>query len=299
MRHCYATVMGSEVHYVEYLPSSSGSPKSTIVMVHGLARTSHDFHFVASFLCKSLDARVICPDVLGRGFSAWSSDPENQYNPVYYAVHLAALLQQLGVDSCTLFGTSMGGLIAILGVGAKTPLAPLVRRVILNDIGPFVPPSAIQRIMTYMVAPPQGRRVSDLIKATADSLRLFGYDLSDEERFELLAPCIRRLPDGQVTLHFDPAILKGFKAPPPGTPDLWYFYEQIGLPILILRGEDSDVLLQETADEMITRKKQRNDAGDDAVTGTAQLIVIPRCGHAPSFSTENDCVLLLPFLNSN
>lgn len=282
MRSNYITVLDREVHYTEFGENDPARP--VVVMVHGFVRTCRDFDHLASFCATHLKARVICPDVIGRGLSQWSANPEAEYNPIFYGQVIAEMLRQLNVVKCIWFGTSMGGLIAMLGIAIGGPLSTMIEKLILNDVGPFVPPAALGRIMTYVVNPPVAQTVSELMSAMEETYRSFGYDLTGEQKHKLIEPCIRRLADGRVTVHWDPAILKGLKPPPPGTPDMWFFYDLIKCPTLVVRGEDSDVLLEETSQEMLTRGPKPT------------RIVIPRCGHAPVFMNDSDCEKLLDFL---
>ena len=115
-----------------------------MVCVHGLTRNGRDFDHLAAVL--SADARVICPDIVGRGRSDRLADPEHYALPTYIA-HMIQLIERLGLDQVDWVGTSMGGLI---GMGVAVADAAKIRRLVLNDVGPFLPKAALERINTYL-----------------------------------------------------------------------------------------------------------------------------------------------------
>ncbi|CUG91858.1 Hypothetical protein, putative [Bodo saltans] len=282
MRSCYTTILDREIHYTEFGDKSSA--KFHVVMIHGFVRTCRDFDVVAEYIARHGDAYVVCPDMIGRGLSQWSPNPEGEYNPVFYATLISELLGQLGVERAHYVGTSMGGLIGIIALGFGLPLAAKIDKFVLNDVGPHVNPASLQRIMTYVLAPPVVKRASEMLTATADTYRGFGYNLTQDQVWSLLQPCIRRQEDGTLTTHWDPAIPKGLKPPPPGTPDMWSLYDKITRPTLVVRGEDSDVLLAETLSEMLTRGPK------------PKSITISNAAHAPVLIDEADSKALLSFL---
>ena len=118
-----------------------------LVCVHGLTRTGRDFDALARALCG--DYRVVCPDVAGRGRSDWLADPHGYVLP-QYAADMVTLIARLNVEQVDWFGTSMGGLIGMALAGL--PKSP-VRKLLLNDVGPRVAPSAIERIGAYLGLP--------------------------------------------------------------------------------------------------------------------------------------------------
>src|SRR5918996_4658678 len=122
-----------------------GAPDAarTVVCVHGLTRNGRDFDHLAAVL--SAEARVICPDIIGRGRSDRLADPEQYALPTYIA-HMIQLIERLGLAEVDWVGTSMGGLI---GMGVAVARAAKIHPPVLNDICPFLPQAAPQRINTY------------------------------------------------------------------------------------------------------------------------------------------------------
>jgi pimeloyl-ACP methyl ester carboxylesterase len=132
-----------EMAYVEH-----GRLESPVVVcVHGLTRQGRDFDRLAAHLAAEF--RVICPDLPGRGRSDWLSDP-NLYQPQTYVMALSHLLAAVG-EPVRWVGTSLGGICGMLL--AAQPGTPITRMV-LNDIGPFIPAAALARIRDYMLPPP-------------------------------------------------------------------------------------------------------------------------------------------------
>ncbi len=126
-----------------YVAWGDGEAASNVVCVHGLTRNGRDFDDLASRLAEN--RRVVCPDVVGRGVSDWLPDPA-QYQTPQYVSDMAALIARMDVGWVDWVGTSMGGLIGMaLASQAGTP----IRRLVLNDVGPFIPKSALERIAEY------------------------------------------------------------------------------------------------------------------------------------------------------
>ncbi|MGI9434490.1 MAG: alpha/beta fold hydrolase, partial [Geminicoccaceae bacterium] len=123
-----------------------GNPQAsrTVICVHGLTRNGRDFDALAKALAA--DMRVVCPDVVGRGRSEWLDDP-SAYGVPTYAGHILELIQHLGVPSVGWIGTSMGGLI---GMAVAAMEASPIDRLVLNDVGPFIPKASLERIGTYL-----------------------------------------------------------------------------------------------------------------------------------------------------
>ena len=235
-----------------------------IICVHGLTRNGRDFDALARALADK--AFVVCPDVVGRGQSDWLDDPKDYAVPTY-AGHMLQLIKHLGVSEVDWIGTSMGGLI---GMGVAAMEDNPIRRLVLNDVGPFIPKSAIERIGTYLGL----ELVFDNRAALEAHLRQihapFG-PLSDEQWAHLAEHSTKQRADGKVVLGYDPKIAEPFKtADPVEDLDLWPLFENIRCPTLVLRGGDSDLLLEETA-------RQMTETGP-----MADLVTIDGVGHAPA-----------------
>jgi pimeloyl-ACP methyl ester carboxylesterase len=275
MKSSYLICEGRELHYVEW-----GEGPETVVAWHGLARTGRDMDDIAAHLARRY--RVICPDTLGRGLSQWSPQPEREYCLDFYARLALSLLDQLGIKQCHWLGTSMGGALGIrLAAGA---LKGRIRRLVLNDIGPQLGATAVERIRTYAGSPPQFERVSELEQYFRTIYRPFGW-LSDEQWRRLAETSTRRTADGHVAPHYDPKMVLQFEHYPADY-DQWDAYDAIDIPVLCLRGESSDLLLPETAEAMRSR-------GPRSV-----VVTIPGCGHAPALNVPDQFGLVERFLSA-
>ncbi len=231
------------MHYLEW--GDSGNDK-VLICVHGLTRNARDFDFIAQALAD--DYRIICPDVPGRGGSDWLAD-ESEYSYPLYIKCMTMLIERLGVSTVDWLGTSMGGLIGIFL--AEQPQSP-IGRMLLNDIGPFLPAQAIQRIGNYVGADPRFQSLGELDQYLREVHASFG-NLSDSQWRHLAKHSSRVLADGSYALHYDPAIGSVFKGDPVKPLEIWECWDAIRCPVAVFRGETSDVLLPETAEEMKIR----------------------------------------------
>ncbi len=248
------------IHYTEW--GDPANPR-VLVCVHGLTRTGRDFDDLA----RALEARyrVLCPDVAGRGQSDWLSY-KTDYGYPLYASDMAALIARSGAESVDWVGTSMGGLIGMML--AAYPGSP-IRRLVVNDVGPFIPRAAIARIAAYVGQPVRFPDLATLEAYLRQIAAPFG-PLSDEQWRHLAVHNARRLEDGQYTFAYDPGIAEGFRALEDTDVDLWPVWDAIRCPVLLLRGEHSDVLRREDAELM----EQRGPG--------ARLVQFKGIGHAPA-----------------
>ena len=254
------------IAYVEW-----GDPRSDRVAVclHGLSRQGRDFDVLASALAE-LGWRVICPDLVGRGRSDWLRDPDG-YTMPQYAMDLAAVIARLGVASVDWIGTSLGGLIGIVLAAQK---ASPIRRLVINDIGPFLPWQALHRLANAVRdAPRTFASIEAATKHYRKVLAPFGH-LSDNEWRHLVRHSIAPAEGGTWRLRFDPGIIAAFR---PGwffNLTLWNDWDTIRCPTLVLRGAESDLLLPATAREMTRRGPK------------ATVVEVLGCGHAPALMDE-------------
>jgi pimeloyl-ACP methyl ester carboxylesterase len=270
----YLVCADREIHVSEW----GAGHGEVLVAWHGLARTGRDMDHIAEHLASRY--RVICPDTLGRGLSQWSPDPASEYCLAFYETLAVSLLDQLGITQCHWLGTSMGGAIGLHA--AAGPLRGRVRRLVLNDIGPQLADAAVARIRSYAGSPPAFATMVELEQYFRTIYKPYGW-LSDDMWRLLTETSVRRLPDGLVTPHYDPAMAQQFIHHPDDYLQ-WEAWDSLALPVLCLRGETSDLLLAETADAM----RQR---GPRAV-----VVTIPGCGHAPALNTPEQFALIERFL---
>ena len=272
----YVTVLGREIHYMEW-----GDPQApALLAAHGLARTGRDMDELAAWFCDRY--RVICPDTIGRGLSQWSADPDSEYSLDFYVRHVTALLDALGIDQVAWVGTSMGGAIGIAAAAGE--LRGRMTHLVLNDNAPQLAAEAIARIRAYAGNPAAFDRISELEQYFRTVYKPYGW-LSDASWRRLAETSARRLPDGRFTPHYDPQIVRQFHRERDDYL-LWNEYDSLTLPVLCLRGAESDLVLPETAAAMQLRGPR------------AQVVEIPGCGHAPALNTPEQLAVIEKFLGA-
>lgn len=247
-----------------------------VVCVHGLTRNARDFDALAANLAGMV--RVACPDVVGRGRSDWLRNPDLYGYPQYIA-DCTALIAALGVAEVDWVGTSMGGLIGMLM--ASLPGSP-IRRLVLNDVGPFIPQASLERIGSYVGADPVFASVAELEQDMRRTYAAFG-DLGEAGWGHLARHSARQRPDGTFGYAYDPGIGKAFRTQPVGDVDLWAVWDSIGCEVLVIRGAQSDLLLPDTARRMAARPRTR-------------LVEIADVGHAPALLDPAQVGLVREFL---
>lgn len=227
------------------------SPAVPVVCLAGLTRTSRDFHELAVRL--STDAahprRVVAFDYRGRGRSSDDRNVDN-YNPLTEMTDVADGMSALGVTRAVIVGTSRGGIIAMLmGVARPAMLAGLV----LNDIGPAIEARGLARIKTYVGRMPAPDTWDD---AVALMRRLHGAQFTalSHRDWEAWTRLSWRDENGRPAGDYDPALaetLDGIEFDKP-MPSLWNEFRALpsGLPLLVIRGENSDLLTAATVTAM-------------------------------------------------
>lgn len=263
-------------HRVAYVEWGAEDAPRTVVCVHGLTRNGRDFDRLAAALSQHW--RVACPDMVGRGRSDWLADPAGYGYPQYLA-DMTALIARLNVGSVDWVGTSMGGIIGMMM--AAQPKSP-IRRLVVNDVGPFIPKAALQRIAAYVGLDPRFDSVGELEAYLRKVHEPFG-PLSDPDWRHLALQGYRRLEDGRFALAYDPGIAVAFNT---GIQDveLWSVWDAISCPVLVLRGGRSDLLLAETATEMTRRGPK------------ATLVEFPEAGHAPGLMSAEQIAVVRDWL---
>lgn len=263
-------------HRVVYHEWGSQQNQRVLVCVHGLARNSRDFDELAQVLSRTY--RVVCPDIVGRGKSDWL--PAGcRYEIGQYVSDMVALLARLNVDKVDWLGTSMGGIIGM--VLAAQPNTP-IRRLVLNDIGAFVPKQALQRIGQYVGAAQQFANIEALEAQLRANYPAFA-GLSDRQWRLLALHGSRTLEDGALALHYDPLIGIHTREAADNDVDLWPLWRAIRAPQLLLWGEESDVLQADTA----------------AAMDQNPLLTLSRwsgIGHAPSLMEEAQIQIVAEWL---
>jgi pimeloyl-ACP methyl ester carboxylesterase len=266
------------VAYVDWGPLVSPNP---VVCVHGLTRQGRDFDYLAARLAAA-GRRTVCPDLAGRGRSGRLSNPE-QYALPQYCADINALIAHLGVDSIDWVGTSLGGLIGmVLASFAGTP----IRRLVVNDIGPYLPWAGLARIGQYISEMPAGfRNLDDAEAYMRTVLAPFG-SLANEHWLHITRHSVEWQPaQERYVMLCDPGIARAFRNPWQYSLDLWQYWEAIEVPILVLRGTRSDLLPADLAAKMGQRNKR------------ARIHEFEGVGHAPPLMTPDQIDVVASFLS--
>jgi pimeloyl-ACP methyl ester carboxylesterase len=281
----YLQCAGYEIHTTQW-----GAADAPVVIAwHGLARTGRDMDELAQHLSGRY--RVICPDTLGRGLSQWSSKPDDEYCLAFYARIAADLFDQLKIARAHWVGTSMGGAIGtVCASGLFQPaLKARIQSLTLNDNAPELAADAIGRIRAYAGNPPAFATVQELETFFRQVYKPYGW-LSDAQWRRLTETSTRRLPDGRVTPHYDPAMVRQFMAHPDDY-RIWEHYDAITVPVLCLRGADSDLVLPQTTAAMLQR--------GPGLRGQTRVVEIAGCGHAPALNVPDQLALVSDFINAH
>jgi pimeloyl-ACP methyl ester carboxylesterase len=265
-------------HELSFADWGAADAARTVVCVHGLTRNGRDFDHLAAVL--SAEARVICPDIIGRGQSDRLADPEQYALPTYIA-HMIQLIDRLGLGQVDWVGTSMGGLIG-MGVAVADP--GKIRRLVLNDVGPFLPKEALERINAYLGL---DLRFADLaaLEAHLRTIHAGFGPLSDAEWRHLAEHSALVRSDGSLGLNYDQRLAVPLKRGPTLDIELWPVWDQIRCPVLVLRGVESDLLGPATAAEMARRGPR------------AEIIEIDGTGHAPVLMAKDQIEIVRNWLS--
>ena len=278
----YLRCAGREIHVTAWGDASA----PVVVAWHGLARTGRDMDPLAAHLAGRY--RVICPDTLGRGLSQWSPAPSDEYCLRFYARIAADLFDALGIERAHWIGTSMGAAIGtVCAAGLFEPiLAGKVRSLLLNDNAPELAAPALERIKAYAGSPPAFDTVTELEAFFRQVYRPYGW-LSEAQWRHLTETSTRRLPDGRVTPHYDPQMVRQFTDHADDY-RIWDHYDRLRIPVLCLRGEHSDLVLPPTLDAMRGR--------GPGAAGLLDVVEVVGCGHAPALNVPAQYALVDAFL---
>ena len=308
MSQQYFLSLGPEgFHRLAYTDWGDAHNPHVVICVHGLSRNGRDFDWLAEALAA--DCRVVCPDVVGRGESDWLQDRFAYCFPTYLS-DAAALVARVTVppphglladlrdrlrgpraeSQLDWIGTSMGGLIGLL-LAAKR--GSPIRRLVLNDVGPFVPWAGLVRLKGHVSF---DGSFADLAAAEKHLRRVcaeFGH-LDDDYWRRLAEHSVAQGEDGRYVLRHDPAIGRGLPVHmDPELPigpeflrgiDLWNVWDAIDCPVLVLRGAESEVLPRDVVDEMRRRKPD------------LQVVEFAGVGHVPALATPDQIEVVRSFL---
>ena len=280
----YLQCHGFNIHFTAWGDASLPA----VIAWHGLARTGRDFDALAEQLAPNY--RVICPDTIGRGLSQWSRAPQADYCYATYARITLDLMNALQIERAHWVGTSMGGALGLVCAAALEVPAfqGRIRSLVLNDIAPEISSAAVERIKAYAGQPPAFETVPELEAFFRQAYAPFGFQ-TDAQWTHMAETSTRRLPDGRVTPHYDPAITQQFFREVPEYP-MWAEYDALTIPVMVMRGAQSDLISRDTIQTMRTRGPARQ--------GLLRTEEIEACGHAPALNVPAQWDLITDFLQA-
>lgn len=289
------------LHRMAYWEWGDVANDQVLVCVHGLTRSGRDFDTLARRLAGRY--RVVCPDVVGRGRSDWLANPAF-YTVPQYVSDMVTLIARLRPASLAWVGTSMGGLIGLGLAGAAAlaramlPLRPhagmlppqdgiRLSKLVLNDVGPRLETGALARIGQYVGEPGVFASFAEAVAAMRANSETFGPH--SDAQWDQLARFVYPEQGGQWVKHYDLALAQPMAAQTSeelaaGEQILWRSYDAVDCPILIVRGEYSDLLTRATVEEM----RQRNPR--------AQVHEVRGVGHAPTLMADDQVAAVADFL---
>lgn len=242
--------------------------RPAILCLPGLTRNARDFASFAERLAP--DWRVLAVEFRGRGESAYAKDPMS-YVPLTYAQDIAALIEAAGVNRFVAIGTSLGGIVAVLLAGM---MPGRIAGAVLNDIGPDIEPAGLARVRGYVGKSSNHPTWMHAARALQESSGSVYPDWGVEDWLAMAKRVYRLSSAGRIVLDYDARIAEPFRLPGnEAGPDMWRAFAALrDVPVLVVRGERSDMLSSATAERML------------ATLPGARLVTVPRVGHVPTLA---------------
>jgi pimeloyl-ACP methyl ester carboxylesterase len=270
--HTFSAADGLRLHARIYTPANNSH--GDVICLPGLTRNCRDFHDLALHMSQIADRpkRIVSIDARGRGLSEYDADFQN-YNVVTEAGDVLAGLAAMGIENADFIGTSRGGILIHL-IAAMEPT--VLKRIVLNDIGPVIDGEGLMRIKTALTRAPKPKDWDDAIRIQRD-LHGREFPALTLRDWEIHARAVyREVKPGKIVADNDPKLLKTLESFDPAVPvpDLWTQFQGLAAkPLMTIRGENSKLLSQDTVAKM-----KLLHPGMREVTASGQ-------GHAPMLWT--------------
>ena len=301
--HAVTCTSPAGLHRMAYREWGDPECDEVVLCVHGLTRTGRDFDSLASEL--STRYRVICPDVVGRGLSDWLGNPAFYGLPLYVS-DMVTLVARIQPKRLHWIGTSMGGLIGLVYSGFYTQLqirsalhTPAQRHtplpdayfpldsLLLNDVGPHVEPASLARIGQYVGEDVSFDGFDDAVAYVQATCASFGNHTTDQWRDLTRHVYIEQ--SGRWIKNYDLAIASAFGQVSPemaahAETMLWAAFASLKIPVQIIRGQQSDLLSEQTCHKMLQTQP------------LARLSQIQGVGHAPTLMDRDQIAIVTDFL---
>jgi pimeloyl-ACP methyl ester carboxylesterase len=254
----------ARVAYADWGPADA----PVIICCGGVANTAMRFSFLAAEMCD--EYRIICMDWLGRGFSGWLAD-ETEYTQATYTEQLRQLIAHLGSRAVTVLGSSLGGSVAI-ALAARHPR--LVQRLVLNDIGPYIPSARRRRRSETLARFYVFRSPEEMLRRVGAAQKNDGPVSEDIRLFLTYFQTRWSSEDGGRVYRYDPRAMMAYRKDARHSLDQWEDWARVACPVMLLHGMESDALSPRTIARM------RRNRG-------LTLAHIPQTGHTPLLSDRN------------
>jgi len=268
------------IAFTDWGPVSAMRP---VVCVHGLTRNGRDFDHLATALVGA-GRRVICPDLPGRGQSERLHDSSDYVLPQYCS-DMTVVMASLGATEVDWIGTSLGGLIGM--VLAALPGSP-IRRIVINDIGPYLPWAGLLRLGANLNDAPKSFATIEQAEAYYRRVLAPFGQLEDAHWRHLTTHSVAWSAEASGFKPLcDPNIAHAFRNPWHYSVDLWKYWDAIDVPILVIRGQQSDLLPEAVLKDMTRRNRN------------VRVHIVPDCGHAPALIADDQIAVVTKFLGGN
>lgn len=270
----FPVLAGDRFIDIAYREWGAADNPQVAICVHGLSRNAKDFDDLAAALAK--DWRVLAVDMPGRGASDWL-DNKALYGYELYERVCAAAIAVSGADTVAWVGTSMGG---ILGMRLAAMPGHPITRLVLNDIGPFIPAEGRRDNQANFGKDPRFATEAEAIAYVRETRSVFGpYSEAGWQKFG--RDTLRQLDDGQWTLHYDPGLASNG---PVSDTNMWALWPRISVPTLTVWGTESKLLTAATVDRM------------ERTGPRTEVYAVPGVGHCPGLTEPDQIAAVANFL---
>ena len=256
----YMEADGLRLHYLDW----GARQGPTVLLLHGFAQSGHSFDFVSLSLSDRF--RVVAPDLRGHGESDWS--PDGDYRRETMLADVIRLVETLDLAPVALVGLSLGGTLGYMLAASRPDLA---RSLVIVDIAPRVEPKGARRVREFV----EGKDYFDSLQEMVEAVKAFRPGRSEEQLRGSVLRNAKHHPDGRWSWKYDPVMRRPVSArqhDPEQERMLWAALENVRCPTLVVRGADSDVVSQESVDEMVARLPQITGAKSTTVEGAGHLV---------------------------
>ena len=279
----------SNQYTIAYTDWGKKDSKKIIFCVHGMLRNCRDFDYLAKYFEDQY--RVICIDVVGRGRSSRLENKVNYNNPLYVR-GILQFLKKLCIEKVIWVGSSMGGILGMI-INKITP--DVISSIVLNDVGAFINNKILAEISSYLTAKHSFADFNSIEKHLRLLLSTFGVSNDDEERWSLILENSIIHPnssEGNFEFNYDKKIYDFLnrRIIDPIDANMWNMWNALNIPVLVMRGEKSTFLTQETLDKMIDSKSE---------IGNLTTHLVPKVGHTPSLMYDDQLQLIKNWLDAS